>query len=87
MDQSIFSKTYTRDPSSHTSTPYKSTNVLKTAVNNTALWWNNIPLYDKVRKECPALYNHPGMKWMRRATRIILLTIFVILAVAAASAT
>lgn len=85
MDQPIYSKTYKYDPFSQTSTPYSSTNVLKTAVEGTVLWWNNIPLYDKVRKECPALYDHPGMKWMRRATRLILLTVFVVLAVAAST--
>lgn len=85
MDQPAFSRAYVRDPFNHTSTPLKSTNVLKSAVDNTALWWNNIPLYDRVRKECPALYSHPGMKWMRRTTRIILLTVFVVLAIAAAS--
>lgn len=87
MDQPAFSRAYVRDPFNHTNAPLKSTNVLKTAVESTALWWNNIPLYDKVRKECPALYDHPGMKWMRRTTRIILLTVFVVLAIAAASGT
>lgn len=87
MDQPAFSRAYVRDPFNHTSTPLKSTNVLKSAVDNTALWWNNIPLYDRVRKDYPALYSHPGMKWMRRATRIILLTVFVVLAIAAAFGT
>ena len=87
MDQPIYSRTYVRDPFNHTSAPLKSTNVLKSAVDNTALWWNNIPLYDRVRKECPALYDHLGMKWMRRATRIVLLVVFVFFAIAAASGT
>lgn len=84
MERAIFEQTYVYDPFTSTATPYRE-NLLKRAVNNTALWWNNIPLYDRVRKECPALYDHPGMKWMRRATRIILLTVFIILAIAAAA--
>lgn len=85
MDYNIFSQTYTRDPFTHTSHSYNPSNPLKDATDATALWWNNIPLYDRVRKECPALYDHPGMKWMRVATRIILLSAFIILAIAAAT--
>ncbi len=85
MEQSIFSQTYTRDPFAHTSRPYRPSNPLKDATDATALWWSNIPLYARVRKECPALYDHPGMRWMRRATRIILLSAFIVLAIAAAT--
>lgn len=85
MEYTIFSQTYTRDPFAHASRPYQPSNPLKNAASATALWWNNIPLYDRVRKECPALYDHPGMKWMRRATRIILLSAFTVLAIAAAT--
>lgn len=85
MDYSIFSQTYTRDPFTQSSRIYNPSNPLKDATDATALWWANIPLYKRVRKECPALYDHPGMKWMRRATRIILLTVFIVLAVAAAT--
>lgn len=85
MDYNIFSQTYTRDPFTHASHQYHQSNPLKAATSATALWWSNIPLYNRVRKECPALYDHPGMRWMRRATRIILLSVFIVLAIAAAT--